>query len=168
MIHKKTKSRGETRPGRFSVSFWFIQFRSASFLKMDRGSSSTGQITLLYLKAHIAKCIAFPRQGAPCCGAQGLDLMRRRTSRPLDVVMWDWLSRPRMGLAKRPARCCLYSRVVPQRQEKRGGSEQILKVITHDMALPVSHHLVSDHLGPQVSVPDVGWAPRVKAWPMES
>jgi hypothetical protein len=54
-----------------------------------------------------------------------------------------------MGLAERPARCYLYSRVVPQRREKGGSSEQISKVITHDMALPVSHHL-----GSEVSLPD--------------
>jgi hypothetical protein len=58
-----------------------------------------------------------------------------------------------MGLAERPARCYLYSQVVPQRREKGGSSEQISKVITHDMALPVSHHL-----GSEVPVPDSGRA----------
>jgi len=60
-----------------------------------------------------------------------------------------------MGLAERPARCYLYSRVVPQRREKGGSSEQISKVITHDMALSVSHHL-----GSKIPVPDSDWANR--------
>ena len=80
-------------------------------------------------------------------------LIKCGNPRPVGVVMWTGYAGPEWAWPLWPLTAISYLELLPQRRGGGECSEQISKVITHDMALPISHCM-----GSQVPVQSAGWA----------